>query len=119
LLLSHDKSKGAADLLEACENGKTHLAQLMLEGGADMNARTSEGGTPLMIAAAKGNLELVEALLAKGADATAQDNKGFTALAWAYSPTAMNVTPFKVQREIIRLLKHHEAPKPGVAAGRE
>ncbi len=62
---------------------------------------------------------LVEALLAKGADATAQDNKGFTALAWAYSPTAMNVTPFKVQREIIRLLKHHEAHKPGVATGRE
>lgn len=119
LLLSRDKQRGSADLLGACEKGKTKMVKLMLDRGADINARGSDGGSPLMIAAGKGHLELVEVLLSKGADATAQDNRGFTALAWAYSPTAMNVTPFRVQKEIIRLLKHHEARKVAVPAGRE
>lgn len=112
LLLSNDTRKGAAELLEACEKGKINWVKLMLECGADINARNADGGTPLMIAATKGRLELVETLLHKGADANAQDDKGFTALAWAYSPTAMNVTPFRVQKEIIRLLKHSGTGRP-------
>ncbi|MCL4553260.1 MAG: ankyrin repeat domain-containing protein [Candidatus Marsarchaeota archaeon] len=107
LLLAGDESKGASTLFEACEKGRIRWAKLLLEHGADMNARNQQGATPLMVAAGNGQEPLVELLLGKGADTGALDNKGYTALAWAYSPTAMNVTPFPVQRKIIRLLKHH------------
>jgi uncharacterized protein len=107
LLLTGDESKGAATLFGACEKGRTQWVKLMVEHGADMNARNQQGATPLMVAAGNGHVALVEWLLSNGADTGAFDNKGYTALAWAYSPTTMNVTPFPVQRKIIRLLKHH------------
>ena len=107
MLLTGDESKGASTLFEACEKGRTQWVKLLLEHGADMNARNQQGATPLMVAAGNGHEPLVEWLLSNGADTRALDNKGYTALAWAYSPTAMNVTPFPVQRKIIRLLKHH------------
>ena len=54
---------------------------------------------PPEIAASKGHMQVVEVLLSKDADTAAEDNKEFTALAWAYSPTSMNVILFRVQRE--------------------
>lgn len=117
LLLTGDESKGAATLFEACEKGRTQWVKLLLEHGADMNARNQQGATPLMLAAGNGHERLVEWLLSKGADTVALDNKGYTALAWAYSPTAMNVTPFPVQRKIIRLLKHHSPSAMSLPGG--
>lgn len=107
LLLRRDKEKGASELLEASEKGRVTWVKLMLDQGANVNVKNDAGATPLMVAAGKGQLELVRLLLNRGADTTAQDVKGFTALAWAFSPSSMDVTPFPVQREIIRLLKHY------------
>jgi uncharacterized protein len=117
VLLTGDESKGASTLFEACEKGRTLCVRLMVEHGADMNARNAQGATPLMVAAGNGHEPLVEWLLSKGADTGACDNKGYTALTWAYSPTSMNVTPFPVQRKIIRLLKHHAAGGVGLPGG--
>lgn len=56
------------------------IVRLLLESGADPNAKSHEGGTPLHSAAFTGDLEIAEMLLAYGADPNATDPKGRTPL---------------------------------------
>lgn len=53
---------------------------VLLERGANIEARNARGATPLITAAAKGNLALVALLLKEGAQVDAQDREGNTAL---------------------------------------
>jgi ankyrin repeat protein len=53
---------------------------LLIEKGADMNARDEEGSTPLADASSLGQLANVKALVAKGADIEARDIYGNTPL---------------------------------------
>jgi ankyrin repeat protein len=53
---------------------------LLLDKGADLNARDDDQSTPLSTAAGYGRLSTVEILLARGADMEARDNYGNTAL---------------------------------------
>lgn len=59
------------------------LIELLLQHGADIEARDIEGATALMRAAADRCGDSVAALLASGADINAQDPWGRTALHWA------------------------------------
>ena len=52
----------------AADGGSVEIARLLLDAGADVNARRPDGGTALHTAAHEGNGELVELLLARGAD---------------------------------------------------
>lgn len=56
------------------------IVRLLLDGGADPNAKSREGTTPLHSAAFTGDLEIAELLLAHGADPNAADPKGHTPL---------------------------------------
>jgi hypothetical protein len=55
--------------------------RLLIESGADVNARSQLGRTPLVIASSYAdNLDVVRALIAAGADVNAKDNGGTTPL---------------------------------------
>jgi pectate lyase len=55
-------------------------AKSLIEGGADVNKRTSFGIAPLHIASAAGFKDIAELLLAKGADVNAKENWNWTPL---------------------------------------
>jgi len=55
-------------LYEASFRGHSQMVEMLLDRGADVNARTNEGATSLYVAAQNGHLETVRILLANGAD---------------------------------------------------
>ena len=73
------------ELIEAIEEGSLEVVKMLIESGADVNARYDEGWkfTPLMFAAEMGDVEIVRLLLESGADVNAKDLYEVTALMWA------------------------------------
>jgi ankyrin repeat protein len=66
--------------LAACFNDWNKCVKVLLEHGADINARAPEGHTPLMAATANGMLNNSEVLLAYDPDIDIRDVEGWTAL---------------------------------------
>ena len=60
--------------------GAVGVARLLLERGADVNARAKDGSTPLHTASCFADLAAVRLLLEHGADVKAEDDRGRTAL---------------------------------------
>jgi serine/threonine protein kinase/ankyrin repeat protein len=73
-------------LMVAAKSGYPSAVRLLLERGADVNAKcvcpgADDGGwTALMLATKRRNLEVVETLLGKSADVNQRNNRGETAL---------------------------------------
>ena len=83
----------------AAFNGHTDIARLLLDGGAQVNARDPVGRTSLMYAATGPNQETVRVLLEHKADPLAADQEEqFTALMFAAA---------EGQAEVVRLLLGH------------
>jgi ankyrin repeat protein len=77
--------EGRTPLMMAAYEGQTVRVRLMLERGADPNARDRDGDTALMFAAFKGHAAIVHLLLMHGADVDATAHNGWTALRAAKS----------------------------------
>ncbi|MCB0586316.1 MAG: acyltransferase family protein [Phaeodactylibacter sp.] len=75
-----EPSGGSSPLITAAVFGKTEIALLLIDGGADVNFQNNEGSTPLITAAFFCRVKIVEALLANGADQQIRNNAGSTAL---------------------------------------
>ena len=71
------------ELYSATVIGCVKAVRVLLENGADVNAKGGEGETPLHKAAQWRFLEVLEILLENKADVNAKDNLGNTALHWA------------------------------------
>ncbi len=71
---------GATPLIGAAANGHTEVAELLLQQGANVNARDNNGRSPLINAAAFGHTEVAELLLQSGANVNISDNQGFSPL---------------------------------------
>jgi len=74
---------GETPLIWCCANGHAETAELLLNSGANREARNSDGMTSLIIASMKGYTEIVKLLLEYGADKEAKNNGGWTPLIWA------------------------------------
>jgi hypothetical protein len=59
------------------------VAKLLLDNGADINARSTNGSSVLMMAVYEGHEKLVRDLLARGADNSVRNDRGDDALSWA------------------------------------
>jgi Ankyrin repeats (3 copies) len=67
-------------LFIASQNGHTEVIRILLQCGADAEARDNNNWTPLHCALRQGRLDVVQLLLNRGADATARDNYNNTPL---------------------------------------
>lgn len=63
--------------------GQEEIAALLLERGADLNARSPNGSSVLMIAVYEGREDMARRLLARGADVGVRNENGDGALEWA------------------------------------
>jgi len=75
-----DPDMGCTPLTWAVFAGKKESAEILIENGADVNARNRDGSPSLMAAAMLGRTELAGLLIESGADVAAADGKGLTPL---------------------------------------
>ncbi len=93
-------SQKVMPLHSAAASRSLDIARLLLEHGADPDARQDGGFTPLHEAAANGQLALVRLLVAHGADVNLSQTPGQTALAFARQAG---------HKDVVEFLLHHGA----------
>jgi len=74
-----DPFGGSSPLITAAVFGKTAMAKVLIEAGADLNFQNKDGSTALHTAAFFCRPEIVQMLLDKGADKTIKNNYAATA----------------------------------------
>ncbi len=90
-------SSGTTALMVAVPN--LDKVRLLVEGGANVNARSETDRTAFLVAASyPRTVELLRLLLARGADLRAQDRGGATALSLAVRSSDVDVVRFLVER---------------------
>ena len=77
------ESMKVTPLASAAAAKQTDIARLLIEHGANVNARAAGGHIPLHEASANGNVELVKLLIESGADVNAKTDDGKTPLDFA------------------------------------
>ena len=71
---------GMTCLMAAAYNGHLAICRLLLDKGAQLEARNGNGNTPLHYAADHGHVEIVRLLCDRGADVEARSNGGWRPL---------------------------------------
>lgn len=74
-----DKMGGSSPLISAALFGKTEIAKMLIDAGADLNIQNNDGSTALITAAFFCRPQIVKVLLEKGADKTLKNNYNQTA----------------------------------------
>lgn len=76
--------EGWTALMSAAANGRTECLLVLIDNGANVNARKESGKTALMLAAKYGQSSCVHELVLHGADVDLMDNRGNTAMSLAH-----------------------------------
>lgn len=87
-LNTKDPMGGSSPLISATLFGKTAMAKMLIDAGADLNLQNNDGSTALITAAFFCRPEIVKMLLEKGADKTIKNNYGQTAYETVAAPFA-------------------------------
>ena len=94
--LIHERDHGATVLHWAVRPGNVEVVKLLLDEGAEVDARASDVSTPLHWAASHGEAEVVKLLLGQRASVEVTNNRGETPLLFACS--------YNHKEELVRLL---------------
>lgn len=87
-------------LLAAARRGDLNTVRILLNKGANVNARDRHGETALIWASAIGNIKLVKLLINKGANVTIFDKEGYTAFRYADEQGYSKVAGLLKEKEI-------------------
>jgi ankyrin repeat protein len=75
-----ESSLSSSPLITAAALGRTDAAEILIDGGADLNYKNDDGSTALITAIAFGKTEVAEILIDAGADLDTKNNEGSSAL---------------------------------------
>ena len=78
--INHQNKRGETVLHWIARNGNGEILDLLINAGADIDAKNSLGSTPLLEATQKNNVQAAETLIKHGADVNVQDIYGDTPL---------------------------------------
>lgn len=90
----------------AVEKDHIDILQLLIDNGADIEARTLGGETALVLACRYLNTDTVELLIENGADINAKTSEGQTLLERVKSNEYNSQDSIKAQLDIILILKN-------------
>ncbi len=96
-----EDAQGTPAILIAMKKGYTVIGQILLNAGADVNARDRIGITPLLLACGKstqGYKEIAEMLIKKGAVINIRDRLGYTPLLLALSGGMAGIAELLIER---------------------
>lgn len=96
-----EDEQGTPAIIIALKKGYTVIARILLNGGADPNARDKMGFTPLLLACGKatsGYKAIAEKLIQKGADINVRDRLGWTPLLLSLSGGTAEIAEILIER---------------------
>jgi ankyrin repeat protein len=75
-----DKDHSNTPLITAAMYDNAYIAKMLIDNGANINAKNGGGWTPLITAAAYDRVDIAQLLIDNGADVNAKSNSGLTPL---------------------------------------
>lgn len=78
--INNHYGNGNTLLTLASYHGNSDIIDLLIENGADLDAKNKDGVTALMISSNEGYVDIIKNLLKNSASINIQDNKGFTVI---------------------------------------
>lgn len=91
-------SNSGKALIDAAMDGNFEKVKLLIEKGADVNAKNNNGQTALMYASREGDLEIAKYLVENGTDINAKDSDwGYTALIYAAEYVNLEIVQFLIE----------------------
>jgi ankyrin repeat protein len=99
--IHQEDAMGSPPIVTALRKGYTIIARILLNAGADPNARDRLGLTPLLLACGKptrGYKEIAERLIAKGAEIHVRDRLGWSPLLLALSGGTVEIAERLIER---------------------